>query len=293
MAVNEINSFLEFYEISSPNMATIYYTTGENLYDDGVHIYNPASISRGSFSLGTDLAVPKVSVSAPPTGALLRYLANYPVVPTTVIIKRLINSVLYTIFSGKIKTVVLQGSVAVAECSSGSNILEVNIPNKICSAFCQNSLFDSDCGLSTASYLVSTTVTAHPEYLEATLFDTYADGWFTGGYVQTVSLDFRYIIFHAGPKIYLQAPFPSNETTLTSLLSVYPGCDGVYSTCEEKFNNLVPGNGKGFCGMPTVPTKNPVIWGFKGPSIADPGYIPPTPPAPIPPGDYGVDYGGF
>jgi len=264
-AVNELSFIQELFEISSPTSDTLFYVTGESEYNDGVHIYLPAPIKRSSFTLSTDLSVPKVTVSAPPSAPLLRYLANYPVVPTTVVIKRIVNGSTITLFSGKVKTVVLQGSIAVAECSSGSNILEVNIPNKVCSAFCQNSLFDSDCGLSSSAYLVSASVTPYPQYLQSSVFSSYTSGWFTGGYVQTVSQDFRYILVHTGDKVYLQAPFPASDVTTGTIVSVFPGCDGVYSTCETKFNNLHPSTGKGFCGMPTIPTKNPVIWGFNGP----------------------------
>jgi hypothetical protein len=53
-------------------------------------------------------------------------------------------------------------------------------------------------------------------------------------------------------------------TALPSTLSVgdavtiYPGCDGSYATCLNKFANL-----KNFFGFPFMPNKNPFSQGFR------------------------------
>ncbi len=77
----------------------------------------------------------------------------------------------------------------------------------------------------------------------------YADGWFTGGYIEWQvdgdNYDSRYIERHAGPDLYILGGtegIPSGGQ-----LRVYPGCDGLAQTCDDKFSNLP--NFRGFNAM--------------------------------------------
>ncbi|HBN8126039.1 TPA: phage BR0599 family protein, partial [Pseudomonas aeruginosa] len=61
----------------------------------------------------------------------------------------------------------------------------------------------------------------------------YADGWFTGGYVEWQvdgdNYDSRYIERHAGPDLYILGG--TEGIPAGGQLRVYPGCDGLAQTC--------------------------------------------------------------
>jgi hypothetical protein len=42
------------------------------------------------------------------------------------------------------------------------------------------------------------------------------------------------------------------------IVTLYPGCDGYITTCNNVFNNLT-----NFVGMPYMPQINPEMWGLK------------------------------
>ena len=93
--------------------------------------------------------------------------------------------------------------------------------------------------------------------LAATIWTTKPDGWFNGGYVE-IGGDKRLIIKHIGANLKIHAPF-DNRATPGASADAYPGCDKNPATCKAKFSNF----DAHFLGMPYIPTRNPVIQGFK------------------------------
>lgn len=63
---------------------------------------------------------------------------------------------------------------------------------------------------------------------------TWPNGYFTGGILRMDGVN-RYILQHSGSQIWLSRPI-KNLTPL-SRVSLYPGCDRLPSTCNNKFNN--------------------------------------------------------
>jgi hypothetical protein len=256
--------FVELFVIDSGDSKSLY-TTGREKVEFPGQVFVPAPIKRSDFSQDSAMSATTLTISAPPTEELTRYLPNYPIRPTTVTISRLFEGedVAYELFFGRITSVSLDDNVATAECRSGSAILDAEVPRLVYSAMCQNDLFDAGCGLISAHYLTTAAVTVGSDgSLSATEFGAKPAGWFTGGYVVAGS-DMRMIVLHSGDTLYLQVPFDASLVHDTTVVQAYPGCDGTPQTCKNKFNNVRPGSGKGFLGMPYIPESNPVLWGFK------------------------------
>lgn len=92
------------------------------------------------------------------------------------------------------------------------------------------------------------------------------DGWFLGGMLEFDAV-FRFVVRHAGSTLTLQRKIEGlNAETLTAdgygnsygkwygnlVVSIFPGCDRLRTTCENKFDNL-----DNFGGFPWIPSKNP------------------------------------
>lgn len=225
----------------------------------------PAPIKRGDLSAQGN-GVSSVNIQAPPTGELTRYITSYPTLPTTVRVWSLFEEApddFRLIFSGRVLSVTLKDNVATARCESGSSALKTQVPKWVFSSYCQHNLFDAGCGLDVAAYR-----TALGEISQdgAALVDgsgaagTKPADWFTGGYVQAGG-EFRMVTKHEGNTLHLQVPLPLSA--LGQNVYAFPSCDKSAETCRDKFNNLRPAGNKGFLGMPTIPSSNPVIWGFR------------------------------
>jgi|GEM_PF-1074864 len=63
---------------------------------------------------------------------------------------------------------------------------------------------------------------------------TYPDGYFTGGIFRIDGIN-RYILQHVGSQIWINRPVKS--LLPLSRVSLYPGCDRLPTTCNNKFNN--------------------------------------------------------
>jgi uncharacterized phage protein (TIGR02218 family) len=79
------------------------------------------------------------------------------------------------------------------------------------------------------------------------------DGWFDGGWVQWnegTATERRFIVSHVGDTLTLLTPA---LLAVGRVVATYPGCDGTWDTCINKFNNW-----KNYGGQPWIPIKNPM-----------------------------------
>ena len=92
--------------------------------------------------------------------------------------------------------------------------------------------------------------------ISASAWGSFADDYFTGGYVEWksspgASIDKRFIISHTGSTLGINLQIPGLE--VGTIMTAYPGCDHSLTTCKDKFfNNLNNG------GFPYMPGKNPM-----------------------------------
>ncbi len=249
----------EFYEINSAGNFYYYTTYIEGLIFRGV-AHEAASIKRSGFTQDTQFGKVDVNLTAPVADVFAQYIANLPIEPVSITIRRAIKSDLtdyILLFTGRVLSVTIKDLVATAKCEAQSSLLAARLPRIIYQAFCNHDVFDSGCSLGEVAWRVTATVSDISGYtIESSTFGTYADGYFTGGRVQH-GTDHRLVTDHTGDILTLHLPFDA-RLAIGEEVFVLPGCDGSPETCRDKYSNLT-----NFLGMPYIPSHNPVIWGFK------------------------------
>ena len=251
-----------------PEFFDIYYGTTHERYtsysedtDFGFYTWTAAPIKRTSFNRDNDFATLQTTISTYPSPLLRLYVAAQPVEPVYITIYRALTADLTsyaTIFSGVVKSVQFAEGQVSALCVASAQYLKKKIPPYLYQAFCNHTLYDTGCGLDKAAWKITGILTVvSGTRLAATIWTTKPDGWFNGGYVE-IGGDKRLIIKHIGANFTIHAPF-DNRATPGASADAYPGCDKNPATCKAKFSNF----DAHFLGMPYIPTRNPVIQGFK------------------------------
>jgi len=247
----------ELFELRK-GIQTAYYTSyPEALLFNG-HIYTPASIKRGDYTVDSNLNTVSVTLTAAVLAEFGIHVANNPSQRTRVIIYRTISddmSEYRVVFDGHITGIVFNDKdVATVRVDQQASILDRQIDMFVHQATCNHHVFDRNCSLDYLLWVETTVVIVNGSTLFADVFDTYEDGYFTGGEVHFID-DARLITNHVGGDLTLHIPFSGDLITGMEVV-VYPGCNGTPDTCINKFNNY-----SNFLGFPYIPNKNPAIWG--------------------------------
>lgn len=156
------------------------------------------------------------------------------------------------LFSGRVSDMSGKRSELNFNVKSDLELLNTKLPRNIYQAGCLHTLYDTGCGASKTSRLVSASVASSEG--AGRLINTYLPhptGWFDQGVltftsgpnagVQRTVKSFNGGVFH------FALPLP-NTSVAGDGFQVYPGCDKTQGTCQSKFNNLAR-----FRGFPYVP----------------------------------------
>lgn len=254
----ELQEYAEIYAINDGSSVSRYTTYTKSITFE-MQDYKPAHIKRGEITRNTTFEPVTCQITAPLEEKLVKYLSNYPTTPVKVKIYRGLvsnfDSQNILIFEGNVKTVQLEGIYAVAECVSLGSILEATWPKDIHSSFCQNTLYDTKCGLDANEFAISFLVgdiTSTGAIISPTIGTS--GPLFTHGYV-VCNNQFRWITSGQNNQLNLHVPFDSSVHKGV-LVTAYQGCSKSAIDCKNKFNNLA-----NFYGCPYIPSDNPVIWG--------------------------------
>ncbi len=236
-----------------------YYTNGDVAVVFNSNTYQPATISRGTmqFNAALDVSTLKIQFAAV-DAALTSYVAQNPVAIVWMEISRVFrdqspmeNSV---IFIGQIKTVSFKGTTAEVTCVGFEHFLKMNVPTWRFQTACNHKLFDAGCGLTAATYKLTTKVTVDTTQtiLTSADFALQTAGYYTNGWLQYGG-EYRHIVAHSGSTITLKYRMASLPTSGASV-DTYPGCDGYITTCTSRFANI-----DHFLGFPFIPMQNPAL----------------------------------
>lgn len=107
---------------------------------------------------------------------------------------------------------------------------------------CGYSIYDGNCLVDRNQFRVPGVVQGiDGASITSGAFDALPDGWFSGGFVEWDigggEVDRRGIEQHVGGKLTLMGG--SDGLTLSSAVSVYPGCPQTIQACNDKFDNLL------------------------------------------------------
>lgn len=278
-ATREFNMAL-LYQFNLVNGATLYYTsadvnivTGGNTYSGANAPYFETKDNRSTlhWKVGTDVdqfifdVIPGAStvegipfLAAVQEGffdgaELVHGRAYWPIqawaasiVPTAVI---------PYCFVGRVGEVDGGRTKSTFTINSHMELFNQMIPRNLFQSGCVNSLYDASCTLIQASFGVSGTTSSGStaSSINATL--SQATGYFNMGTVTYTSgvnngLSATIKIYtHGSPSNFtLIAPLP-NTPSSGDTFTVYPGCDKLQATCQNKFSNIT-----NFRGQPYIPT---------------------------------------
>ena len=162
------------------------------------------------------------------------------------------------LFSGAVAEVDAGRNQAVLRINSDLHMLNRQMPRNLYQPACLNSLFDTQCGLTKATYGFPGTVTTVNTNLNLTTNIVTAAGYhnqgtitFTGGANSGISRTIKSNDGLGG--IVLINPLPSIPQ-IGDTFTAYAGCDKQFSTCSSgKFNNVIK-----FHGFPFVPAPESV-----------------------------------
>lgn len=141
---------------------------------------------------------------------------------------------------------------ATLSCRMVSSNFDRRVPWMIYQRQCNYALYGAGCRVNKELYKIETTATAVTnDVILASAFASQPDGWLRNGFVKRNSTgEVRFILNHVGGQITLQTPF--TDLNPGDAITAYAGCDRLYDTCVNKFNN-----GPRFSGFLWVPSKNP------------------------------------
>lgn len=124
-------------------------------------------------------------------------------------------------------------------------------PGVVYGPTCSRQLFSATCGALRALFTDTAYVTAiDGADVFADEFDAKPDGWYLNGIVQSADLPQRGVVLHSGTMVRLSSPMPGLQVGDQVLITA--GCDGLYSTCDSKFDNA-----PNHYGWERIPTRDP------------------------------------
>ncbi len=254
-----VPQIVELYEIVADNTVHTLTTARESVLWRGAE-WTPAAVERGELRGSVDGKAASVTLTACMDALLTRYLASLPILPTRVNIyeHEPESGATVQVFGGVVLDVVpaADATQVSVTCQSSRCLLDAVLPHMLYSGQCQFVPFDAGCGLLAQDWGVEGAVSVDGVRLLSPAFASRPDGTFTRGYAAAGG-DFRFIVAHVGEAITLQLPFDGRVANGVSVFA-YPGCDGSPATCRERFNNIAR-----FGGCASIPSRNPVVWGFK------------------------------
>jgi len=183
-------------------------------------------------------------------GAELTYLGAYwpvgayanPVIPTGTVKK----------FVGNVGQVNISRNLATFTINSYLEILNQNLPINLFQATCVNTLYDASCTLLQSNF--QTSAMAGSSCTQSTINATLsqASGYFNLGVITFTSGENEGVsrtigTYTKGGVVNVIAPFPSAPAP-GDTFNIYPGCDRLFFTCGNKFNNS-----PNFRGFPFIP----------------------------------------
>lgn len=161
------------------------------------------------------------------------------------------------LFSGRVADVDVGRYRATMRVNSDLELLNIALPKNNYQLGCLNTLYDTNCTLSTATYTTAGTITGASTTTSLAVALAASAGYFDQGVVTfTSGLNTgvsRTVRTYTPGTITMMSPFP-NAPSVSDTFNARPGCDKSQATCSGKFSNLA-----NFRGFPYVPNATSVI----------------------------------
>jgi len=222
--------------------------------------YLPTAIGRGSVTSKAELSKAsmevRIALDHPLAQALLTSWAE-SITSLTIFSKR--SAATSVIWKGRLTTTVPEDDhLKLVFESIYTSMRRPGLRAKFQKA-CRHALYGRGCGVLPADFAEAATVSAISGVtVTSAAAAGFADGYFAGGMLASPDGTFSYVSAHVGSALTmnrisgnLAAAWASTGAGLA--VTLYPGCDKSYSTCENKFSN-----DDNYGGFDYIPTKNPM-----------------------------------
>lgn len=235
------------------------YCTGDEMVPYLGNQYEPATIMRGGTEASQEFGKSQLQITVPHDLPIAQYLAaqvpnNF--VSVTLFRVHLGDGEYITHWRGRVISSAWRNHQCTITCEPVFTSLQRAGLRALYQRQCRHALYSTGCGVNKATYGVAGTVdTAVQNQVFVTAAASFADNYFTGGMLKTAEGS-RVIVQHVGNSITLISPLP--DMVGGKALTLYPGCDHTFDTCQAKFANAI-----NFGGQPWLPKKNP----FSGDAI--------------------------
>jgi hypothetical protein len=248
----------ELYKILVGNVYTYFTSYGTDIVYGG-NTYLTRPIKRSGFSVEKAMKTVDVTITIPIAAAFQEYLSVSPYAKTIVTITKVFvsspDSLSKLIFTGMVHTVAVSKGVASVVCKSANALLTRKVPRIIYQTNCNWSLYSDDCGVVKTNHeLISTVGSISGNDIVLNLSSSLPDTMLKGGTFVWGS-EQRLITNQVGNTVTVLVQFAG--IAVDDQVFLYPGCDGSYGACKGY------GNQYRFMGMPHIPTKNALLWGFR------------------------------
>lgn len=245
---------VELYAIKDASGAAVYLTSGRDPVTFKSVTYQPAPITRTSIKTDDAISTRSCQITLPLNQILGNYITQTYVLATVSIWMMFQEypesalPVFHGIIPGGVNLNIENRTVTALCVSENAGLLENNVPRLRYMPYCQNTIYDKNCGVQMANWRITATLTeVAGTVLKAPEFTT-APRRLTYGYAR-FGAESRDIIFHNANEIRLSMAFTAAVSAGVKL-DVYPGCGGV---------QCFPGGNPNFTAG--IPSHNPAMWG--------------------------------
>jgi len=272
-AVSLTTYLYRFFQITQDGFLEWLYTSFERNLSMGGKIYALAPIEHGD--IRETLGIERSSVSlrtrysaGHPLGLFIPFRLEWPLQLQIFEARVTAGDVFMAtgVFNGEVARVRADGPYLTADCRNLAPIFERKIPRMLLQRSCNWSLFETRCGLSKNAWRVTAMVDTYTAATCALVLagvtwggvgdaPTLAAHWFAGGWLKLgthPAAQLRSIADNAAEAagaltLTLANPL-GTAPSAGDPVELYPGCDGAYETCIDKF-----ANGPAFGGFPHMP----------------------------------------
>jgi uncharacterized phage protein (TIGR02218 family) len=254
-AATESSQPIEAYEITAGNEIHRL-TSGTRNITIGAQTFTAAPIARSAVTVPATGGSPEFEFTLPVSHAIPQRYLQQGVPPRAV----LVNVLRYqsrsgeteVIWTGYVTSLAVDGNTASFRTQPrGAQMMQRRLPTITAGRQCPHILYDPQCAVARASFVVTTTVTAvGGRSIRVATMDSKPDYWAQFGEVVHVASGERMTISdHTGTDITMQLPIPG--VAIGDAVEVYAGCNHLVTECRDKFANQA-----NFGGFPNMPTQN-------------------------------------
>ena len=244
---------IELYKFTRGNTVYRIASCAQNIIHEGHTYYAGRYVQRGPIEQSEDIFKNVVNFDFARSDSFASYYIQKASVAITYIeiVKMEASDSSYIPFwKGRVAGVKTNGNKITMEAESSFTAQKRPGLRKVYELACNNTLYDQDCkALASAHQLFVDITDVTGNVITVTGLGAVADHYFTGGMVTDLELNRYYISTQIGSA--LTTFFPP-DLEVDQAISIFPGCDHSYATCNSKFSNAL-----NFGGFPWMPGKNP------------------------------------